>query len=689
MSAKERSRSAVTAPSLQELTQENETLRSRLEEAEDAIRALRTGEADAIVVDAGGERVFTLEAVDKPYAVLVAQMNLPAAIVTPAGTIVSCNQRWADLLIRPLTALLGEPIHAFTLPESRTSLQGLLSQGLADAARADVVFVCGDGTPISVHLGARDFSEGARGPCLVITDLTQQRHYEQLRKTQEALRVTQEQLDLAQRAGRVGTFEWNIQTGAVSWSAGNEELYGLATGGFGGREEDWMRAIHPDDRERAENARRRAVAERNELDTEFRIIRPDGETRWIATRGRVFYAPDGLPIRMLGVSVDISERKRAEEALRLADRRKDEFLATLAHELRSPLAPIRNAVEILKAKVPLSPELELCQGVLDRQVRVMARLLEDLLDVSRITRDSLELRTERVDLAAVLEAALETSRPVVEAGGHVLVVTLPPERLFLQADPLRLAQVFANLLTNAAKYTEPGGRIELAATRNGNRVTVSVQDNGIGLAPEAIPRIFEIFSQAVPALERSQGGLGIGLSLAKGLVDLHGGTIEARSAGPGRGSEFVVSLPLASEVPGHAATAPAAEGSPAARYRMLIADDNADAADSLAFLLGLMGNEVRTAYDGEQAVAAAEAMRPDVVMLDIGMPKLNGYEACRRIRQQPWSRRMCVLALTGWGQEKDRRRTEEAGFDRHIVKPVDPAVLMRLLSALRPDRNDA
>ena len=402
----------------------------------------------------------------------------------------------------------------------------------------------------------------------------------------------------------------------------------------------------------------------------------------------MLYGTDGEPLRMLGVSMDITERKRIEEALRDADRKKDEFLATLAHELRNPLAPIRNAVQILKAKGPPQPELQWARGVIDRQVQLMARLLEDLLDVSRISRNKLELRMERVDLAAVVEAAVETSRPVIEAGRHELTVILPPEPIHLEADPVRLAQVFANLLNNAAKYTEEGGRIRLSAERQGSDVVVSVKDSGIGIAAEMLPRIFEIFSQAKPALVRSQGGLGIGLSLVKGLVELHGGSIEARSAGAGPGKR--VRRPPAgrhgharSEArPDRARTTSKARD----RCRILIVDDNHDSADSLAMLLQIMGHEVGTAYDGEEAVEAAGALQPDVVLLDIGMPKLNGYDACRRIREQPWGKGMFLIALTGWGQEEDRRRTEEAGFNHHMVKPVDPAALMKLLASLSVGR---
>jgi PAS domain S-box-containing protein len=673
----------MTTPSVDQLLQENEDLRRRLEEAEDALGALRAGEADAVLVEAGGEQVFTLESVDKPYWLLVAQIPHPAATLTPDGTIISCNRRFADLLLRPLRSLPGEPIHGLVTHESRPVLEALLRDGLAADSEGEVSLRRADGAPVTAYLGVRALREGALGLCLMITDLTELRHYQELQRTQEALRASEERLDLAQRAGRIGTFEWDIRTGAVSWSTVKEELYGLPAGGFGGRYEDWKRAVHPDDRDRAEADRRRAVAERTELDTEFRIVRPDGETRWIASKGKVFYAADGEPLRMLGVSLDVTERKRIESELRDADRKKDEFLATLAHELRNPLAPMLHAIQILKAGSPLPPELEWARRVLDRQAQVMTRLLEDLLDVSRISRNRLELRTERVELAAVLDCALETSRPVIAAGRHQFTLSLPPEPILLEADPVRLAQVFSNLLNNAAKYTEEGGRLALVARRHGGEVIVSVRDSGIGIAPEMLPHIFAMFSQATPGSVRSQAGLGIGLPLVKGLVEVHGGRIEARSDGPGRGSEFVVRLPVAAESPAREQVQPSDDQPKAStKYRILVVDDNQDSVDALAMLLKIMGHEVSTAYDGEQAVIAAEAIRPEVVLLDIGMPKLNGYEACRRIREQPWSEGMLLIAVTGWGQEEDRRRTEEAGFNGHTVKPVDADDLMKLLATL-------
>jgi PAS domain S-box-containing protein len=674
----------MTTPTVAQVLQENEALRRRLEEAEDTLRAIRAGEADAVFVEMGpGPEVFTLETADRPYQLLVAQMPHAAAMLTPEGTIIAGNRRFADLLKQPHLSMAGSSIRSIVAPESLPVLETLLRDGLLAEAASEMTLQRADGTPVQAYLGVKALQEGALGLCLMLTDLTEQRHYQELRRTQEALRASEERLDLAQRAGHIGTFDWNIRSGRVTWSATKEELYGLPVGGFGGRYEDWLRTVHPDDRDRAEAERRRAIAERTELNSEFRIIRPDGQTRWMLAKGKVFYASDGEPLRMIGVSLDITDRKRIEAELREADRRKDEFLATLAHELRNPLAPMRNAVHILKAKGPRHPELDWARGVLDRQATLMARLLEDLLDVSRISRNRLELRRERVELSAVLEAALETSRPLIEAGHHEITVMVATEPVRLDADPVRLAQVFANLLNNAAKYTEKGGRIQLAGERRGSHVVVSVKDSGIGIAADALPRIFEIFSQANPALGRSQSGLGIGLSLAKGIVELHGGTIEARSEGAGRGSEFVVRLPAVAGTPASEPARADDDGPrPVTSRRILIVDDNKDSAESLAMLLRIIGHEVVAAYDGEQAIEAARATRPDVVLLDIGMPKLNGYETCRRIREEPWGREIFFIAVTGWGQEEDRRRTEEAGFDRHMVKPVDSALLMNLLASL-------
>jgi signal transduction histidine kinase len=380
-------------------------------------------------------------------------------------------------------------------------------------------------------------------------------------------------------------------------------------------------------------------------------------------------------------------QKAIEEALRQrelqlkdADRHKDEFIATLAHELRNPLAPISNALSILQHSNVEAAQLERTRDMMQRQVGHMVRLIDDLLDISRIGSGKLDLRVSPLDLSAVIHQAVETCRPLIDRGGHTLTVDLPREPIELQGDPIRLAQVFGNLIGNACKFTEPGGHIHVVAQHEGTDVMICVEDNGRGIPPDQLDRIFEIFAQVDRSTERSQGGLGIGLTLSKRLVELHGGNIAVTSEGLGRGSKFVVRLP---------STPPTTDADhvipfrrPGARRRILVVDDNRDNADSLAMLLALDGNETHIANDGEEAVTAAMKLRPDAVLLDLGLPKINGYEACRRIRAQSGGRKLAIYAITGWGQDSDRQRSREAGFDGHLVKPVDHEVLTRLLATI-------
>jgi signal transduction histidine kinase/CheY-like chemotaxis protein len=377
------------------------------------------------------------------------------------------------------------------------------------------------------------------------------------------------------------------------------------------------------------------------------------------------------------------ERVRLIRELKEADRRKDEFLATLAHELRNPLAPIRNSLHIMRLTTDTGAA-EQARSMMERQLGQMVRLIDDLLDVSRITRGKLELRKERVELAAVVSMAVDTTRPLIEAAGHALTITLPPEPIYLDADPMRLAQVFSNLLNNAAKYMDRGGRLWLTAAPNGSDVVVSVRDAGIGIPAEALPAVFDMFIQLDHAREKSQGGLGIGLTLVKRLVEMHGGSVTAQSEGVGKGSEFIARLPIAERR--QPARVVSNEQQMKARdpgYRILIADDNRDAADSLSMMLRLMGNEVRTVQDGAEAIKEAATFRPDVALLDIGMPRVNGYEVARSIRNQRWGASMRLVALTGWGQDEDKRRAIEAGFDQHFTKPVNPESLERLIKELQ------
>jgi signal transduction histidine kinase len=375
----------------------------------------------------------------------------------------------------------------------------------------------------------------------------------------------------------------------------------------------------------------------------------------------------------------LAERERTAEALQRADRRKDEFLAILAHELRNPLAPIRNSLQILRMTASSDPTAERVCDMMERQVHHMVRLVDDLMEASRITRGLIELRKEETDLATVIRTAIDTSKPLIEGKGHQLAMSLPSEAICLYGDAMRLGQVFSNLLNNAAKYTEPGGQIWLTAKQERNEVIVSVKDNGIGLSPETLQVVFDMFMQ-VDRSNRSQGGLGIGLTLVKNLVELHGGAITALSAGPGAGSEFVVRLPIATA--GHgSSSAPEARSVPerVPRRKVLVVDDNQDAASSLAMLLTYLGAEVQVVNDGRSALSLVGSYRPHVVLLDIGMPGMDGFEVARQIRSHAEYDDVMLIALTGWGQAEDRHRTRDAGFDHHLVKPADITALRSLL----------
>ena len=410
------------------------------------------------------------------------------------------------------------------------------------------------------------------------------------------------------------------------------------------------------------------------------LIRKDGSRIAVLVGKAMIDAPTWVAFVQ-----DMSRIKDVEQKLRDDDRRKDEFLATLAHELRNPLAPLRNGLQLLRMPTGDLDAFEQTRTMMERQLTQLVRLVDDLMDVSRISRGKIDLRRELVDLATVVKSAVETSRPVIEQMGHQLAVTLPDESVVVDVDLVRMAQVLMNLLNNAAKYTERGGRIWLIAERQGADAVIIVRDTGIGIAAEALPGIFDMFSQVAQSLERSQGGLGIGLTLVKRIVQMHGGTIEAYSAGVGKGSEFLVRIPAE-----HAATGPVVDmiepQAHSTSLRILVVDDNRDGADSLAMMLRVLGNDTRTAYDGEEAVAAAAEYRPDVILLDLGMPKLNGYEACRRIRELPFGKEVIVIAQTGWGQEEDRQRSKAAGFDHHLVKPLDPVAVTTLLADLEPMR---
>jgi len=585
-----------------------------------------------------------------------------------------------DATGQPLDAVfrLQLPTAEGVIGEALGTSPGSLGDG---AERA--VLLARDGTevPIDRTIAPIHDEDGRRvGTVIVFRDTSERQAAER------ALLVSEHRLRLAQQVARIGTFDWNVQNGANMWTPELEAMHGLAPGTFGATVDAWLALIHEDDRERVRSRSEEAMIT-GTFAEEWRIVRPNRVERWVAGRGQLFRDASGRPWRLIGVNIDITDARNAEEALREADRRKDEFLATLSHELRNPLAPIRNALSILQSPAASPATVRAAHGVMDRQINQMVRLVDDLLDVSRITRGKLELRAERVTLEPILRQAIETCRPMADALGHEISVSLGPEPIHLLADSVRLAQVFANLLNNACKFTERGGHIYLSATLDGSEAIVSVRDTGMGIPADALPGIFEMFSQVDRTIERAHGGLGIGLTLVKRIVDLHGGRVEARSDGLGKGSEFVVRLPvpqLADQLPEASPRASGARGGDGATtpiQTILVVDDNLDSAETLAQLLEIMGNVVHVAHDGFDAIALAESIHPDVIFLDIGLPGMSGYDTARQIRERPWSETTKIFALTGLGREDDRSRSRDAGFDRHLVKPVYHEELEALLGS--------
>jgi len=412
------------------------------------------------------------------------------------------------------------------------------------------------------------------------------------------------------------------------------------------------------------------------------VERPDGSRCTVLAHANPIYDEGNQLIGAVNILVDITDRKRIEEAEREASRRKSEFLAILAHELRNPLAPIRNGLQIMRLAENDKAAAAKARGMMERQLGQMVRLIDDLLDLSRIANGKIELRKQRIDIASVVRDALETSGPHIEALGHELTVSVPTRPIYVEADRTRLAQVFINLLNNSAKFTPQGGHIWLTVEQEGSDMVLKVRDNGDGIPADMLPKIFDMFTQVDRSLERAQGGLGIGLNLVHGLVEMHGGRVEVYSDGPGMGSEFVVRLSVSFSSDQRYSQDNDGWTRSSSPYRILVVDDNEDSADSLSMLLELSGHETRTAYDGLAAVDTAIAFQPDVILLDIGLPKLNGYDACRRIREQPSGETMVIIALTGWGQDEDKCRSKEAGFNFHMVKPVDPAALEKLMAGL-------
>ena len=511
--------------------------------------------------------------------------------------------------------------------------------------------------------------------------------------SERALSLNRSRLDYATRLSGVGFWYCDLPFDVLEWDDRVKEHFffppetRITIDAFYDR-------IHEEDRAPTRAAIETSVSSGAAYDIVYRTVHPaTGVVKWIRALGGTSYASDGTPRHFDGVTVDVTAQKLDQiklsmlnDQLRAQDRLKDEFIATLSHELRNPLAPIRAAARVIASPNLTADQLLRAQSIIQRQVTNMSLLLDDLLDIARITQGKLTIQRTVISVSEVVEAAVEAVRPTLNAKRHELTVSLPTGPVSVSADPLRLSQILANLLTNAAKYSDPGSCIHLAAVVDGENLQLSVKDEGIGIAPDAIQCIFEMFSQVEGAKAMADGGLGIGLALVKGLAELHGGTVEARSAGLGQGSEFILRLPIVLPRPAEAPPLGGAATAESVRMKVVIADDNQDAAEALCLVLELAGHEVRIAHSGQAALSLAELFRPDTMVLDIGMPDLTGYEVAQRLRQELWAQTIQLIAVTGWGQDRDRRRALESGFDEHLSKPVAPEVLEELIRSKQSAR---
>jgi PAS domain S-box-containing protein len=612
----------------------------------------------------------TLERSERELADFFDNASVALHWVGPDGIILRANQAELDLLGFAREEYVGRHISAFHV--DRDVIDAALVQLFRGdrLARYPARMRCKDGSIKKVVIDSSSLWDNGRfvhSRCFMF-DVTEQKREEETRSLLAAI------VDASDDAIVSTTLEGIV----ISWNAGAQRLFGYSPAEVVGRSIDLIIPLELRQEERQILHRIR----QGERVDHFETVRmaKDGRRLDVSLTLSPVRDGSGAVIGASKVARDISERKQIDSALRETDRRKDEFLATLAHELRNPLAPIRHSLEILLRGAGDPGLFRHATDILGRQLSHLVRLVDDLLDVSRISRDTLVLRKTRVDLRSIIAHALEASRPLAERDGQRIEVSLPDLPIYLDGDSVRLTQVFSNLFNNACQYTETGGRIWLTVEREHTEAVVIVRDSGIGMPTDQLDGIFEMFAQVGDDSERPRRGLGVGLTLVRRLVQLHGGTVTARSDGRGLGSEFEVRLPILDTYPEVPQSEPVQFPGGGAR-RILVVDDNLDSADSIATLLRLSGHLTFLAHDGIEAVEAAARLRPDVVLLDIGLPKISGIEACRRIRGHAWGKAMIVVALTGWGQEHDRRSTREAGFDAHLVKPVDFDDLLQLLSA--------
>ncbi|MES3000249.1 MAG: ATP-binding protein, partial [Pseudomonadota bacterium] len=502
-----------------------------------------------------------------------------------------------------------------------------------------------------------------------------------LEHANQALQASDERYQLAVRGSSAGLWDWDMVADTMFYSPRFKALLGYTAQEFPDLPSSLLNIMHAEDVPRIRSALRDHLAHDAPYQFECRLRLKSGEWRWFLVTGMAQRNPMGRAFRMAGSVIDVTERKLAEQVLQEANRAKDEFIATLAHELRNPLAPIRTGLEILKKDGANGAASQKARDTMTRQLAHMIRLIDDLLDISRINSGKIRLETERIRLASAIESAVEISRPAMEARGHEFTVQLPERAIELMADPTRLAQALGNLLNNAAKYTPPNGHVMLEARQEGGEAVIDISDDGVGIPPEMLDQVFALFTQVGRTLDRSQGGLGIGLYLVRSLIELHRGSVTATSAGPGQGSRFTIRIPcLLQPAPTPAPAQPVQADADAVPLKVLVVDDNEDAAQTLATVLEMTGREARTVYHGNDVLEAAADFAPDAVLLDIGLPGKSGYEVARELRADSRFSRTMLIAVTGWGSAEDRRRSSEAGFDEHLTKPVDLGALEPLLA---------
>jgi PAS domain S-box-containing protein len=647
-------------------------------------------------------RALTFRMVDREREKLrVTLASIGDAVLTTdeTGRVSFLNRLAEELTGWTLEDALGQSFTAvLTLVNERTRtpvenpIERVLEHGVIVGLANHTILIARDGSEHPIDDSAapiRDSNGQLIGVVLVFRDVSEPR------KAERELRESRERLALAMTAAGIGIWQIDFHQHCIWRDASLNQMLGVSQQDSVLALDEWYAGMHPEDRSKLFDAMEQAKLDGAPFEIEVRASHRDDKVRWLRKRGKIIQLdkedPDSLA--MTGITLDVTQEKASEQQvyqllteLRQADRRKDEFLATLAHELRGPLAPLRNMLEVIKRAENDGEIVEQAHDTMERQLGQMIHLVDDLLDINRISRGVIELRRKPVELASVVHQSLEACRPLAEAANHRMTVSLPEEPIFIDGDAVRLAQVFSNLLNNACKYMESGGQIDVTGERLGSEVLVRIRDTGVGIPTDRLDAIFDMFSQVHHSEQRSQGGLGIGLTLVRQLVEMHGGSVSAESAGPGHGSVFTVRLPVM------AAPVPDMEdiGSPwpaigTRQRRILVVDDNQDSAASLAMLLELSGHQTAQAHNGLDAIERAQQFQPDLILLDIGLPKMSGHDVCRHIHAQPWGCEIPIIALTGWGQTEDRRMTTESGFVAHLVKPVDFAALSVLLQNL-PNR---